>query len=271
MKCLICNSDSEFLTRKNYEGDFKILLEQNTYMKCPQCGFSFSKTIQEMSDLEWEELNFGFHKLLESQKFTDDINQPPYIHQANLINILSKLGLIDLQHSLDYAGGHGTLTKILRNYYGSDLPVYDPYVQDDNSNSLHYIEEIKGKKFKFINCSALFEHIRSESDLDEIASLVDEDGVLMIHTVICENIPADPNWFYFVPPVHSAFFTNKSMDIWMEKWNFSASVYCKDAKSWLLFKKDSEALQNSIKEVNSLLQSQFLIHKKGFVDYWKGF
>ncbi|MBL4706050.1 MAG: hypothetical protein JKY54_16105, partial [Flavobacteriales bacterium] len=101
--------------------------------------------------------------------------------------------------------------------------------------------------------------------------LVSEDGCLMIHTVICENIPKNPDWFYFGPPVHCAFHTNKSMEILMEKWGYKSSIYCPSAKSWVLLKRESKEILESVEAINVELQTEYLICKTGFVDYWKGF
>jgi hypothetical protein len=89
--------------------------------------------------------------------------------------------------------------------------------------------------------------------------------------VVCENIPDDPNWFYFKPPVHSAFHTNKSMGILMEQWNYMSSLYCPSAKTWILFKKEPIDLYGFMDRINRDFQTDYLYYKKGFVDYWKGF
>ena len=65
----------------------------------------------------------------------------------------------------------------------------------------------------------MFEHITCRNDLEKINKSVAEEGCLILHTVICERIPNDCDWFYLDPPVHCAFFTNKSMDILMQQWN----------------------------------------------------
>ena len=42
----------------------------------------------------------------------------------------------------------------------------------------------------------MFEHITKREHLEHINSLVKDDGVLIIHTLVRENIPKDPFWFY---------------------------------------------------------------------------
>ena len=94
---------------------------------------------------------------------------------------------------------------------------------------------------------------------------------MILHTVVCENIPHDQDWFYFQPPVHCAFHTNKSMDILMKQWGFNSSIYCIIGKIWILFKKEPENLVDKINSINKEFQKEIIFYKKGFVDYWKGF
>ena len=120
----------------------------------------------------------------------------------------------------------------------------------------------------------MFEHVLEREHLDYVNNLVDSDGVLMLHTVVCENIPANPNWFYITPMVHTAFHTNKSMNILMEQWGYSDSIYSPQAKSWFLFKKDSPVIQdleNKVSHINRELQTKYFFYKNEFMDYWKGF
>jgi hypothetical protein len=137
-----------------------------------------------------------------------------------------------------------------------------------------YVKEGHLQKYKLVINSAMFEHILERKHLDEVNDLVDFDGTLMLHTLVCEKVPTDPNWFYIKPIVHTAFHTNKSMEILMKQWNYVASIYSPQAKSWFLFKKDSPFiydLEHTIEKINRELQKKYFYYKNGFVDYWKGF
>ena len=238
------------------------------YYKCSDCGFTISKTHVEMNQDDWMTLNNDFHHFLENNDVST--NQPPYIEQAVMLNLLEKNNVIDLNKALDFAGGYGTLSKTLKKYFNLDLLVYDPYVQEE-SNQVHYISEEQLGKYDIVINSALFEHLFLRESFDKINDLVSDNGFMIIHTVVCENIPKDENWFYFEPPVHCAFHTNRSMSILMKQWNYSASVYCPSAKCWMLIKKDTSEIRERIELINSELQTNYLIYKNDFVDYWKGF
>jgi Methyltransferase domain len=275
MECLICKSKTEYFFSKKYEEEpFATFMKEIgvvEYYKCTNCGFTVSKTHGELSTAQWEKLNFDFHDDQEKNIKLRQINQPPYLEQGMMINILAVNGVIDTLDMLDFAGGHGTLSNVLGKYFDIHLPVYDPFMQ--NSERKIYVAKENLKKYKVVINSAVFEHIVTMEDLDEINNCVADDGCMILHTVVCENIPNDPDWFYFKPPVHCAFHTNKSMEILMKKWNYKSSVYCAKSKCWILFKKDLEIgdIKGKVELINSEFQEIYLVYKAGFVDYWKGF
>ncbi len=272
MKCLICNSQLKYYFSKSYQNTVYVEMTKDIepieYEKCEKCGFTISNTHAKMNQKNWEKLNYDFHHYHENNK--TDVNQPPYLEQSMMINVLLKNQILE-DDMLDYAGGYGTLSKSLKKYFDISLPVYDPYVQSDDFSN--YVEKKDLKTYKTVVTSALFEHILKREGFDEINALVDANGggSLIIHTVICENIPKDPNWFYIEPPVHTTFHTNKSMSILMKQWGYEASIYCLSAKSWILLKEASEEIKEKVENINKEFQTEYLIYKEGFVDYWKGF
>lgn len=271
MKCIICNSRANYFFSKDYSDSiFNILMkdiEKVDYYKCENCGFTISKTHYDLSNERWEELNYKFHQFLEKDEI--DLGMPPYLEQAKLLKVLSEYNLIDVNSSLDFAGGSGTLSDVMKEYFNFKLKVYEPFMQSNERDI--YVTRDDLMKYNIVLSSALFEHLTKRENIDQINSLVDKNGCMLINTIICENIPKDPNWFYLYPPVHCAFHTNKSMEILMEQWNYESSIYCPSAKSWILFKSNSDEIEKEISQINKEFQSDYLIYKKGFVDYWKGF
>jgi hypothetical protein len=185
--------------------------------------------------------------------------------------MLIKNKIIDENNILDFAGGYGTLARILRNYFGIELLVYDPFIKNsiEDNTAINYITFKELEKYQVVFNSAMFEHITSRKNLEDLNTLVDKNGCLILHTVICENIPKNPDWFYLRPPVHCAFFTNRSMEILMKEWNYTSSIYCPASKCWILFKGNVDNIK--IEKINIELQEKYFFYKKGFVDYWKGF
>lgn len=239
------------------------------YYKCVNCGFVASKTHGELDESRWSELNRQVHHHIENPHGEKKGNQPPYAEQAMMLRLLQKNAVIETERIIDYAGGYGTLSGILAKYFAFDLPVFDPFIQTDTSGS--YIKESELNRYQTVINSAMFEHVLKREDLDRVNDLVEDDGCLVIHSVICENVPNDPNWFYLRVPVHTAFHTNKSMEVLMNQWQYRSSLYCPPSKCWVLLKKPVEKFETQIAALNRELQTDWFYCKNGFVDYWKGF
>ncbi len=274
--CIICHSKTDYFFSKTYPvypgSPFPDPLKVD-YWKCGNCGFVISKTHQQMSPQIWSELNSSWHHFFERNIEESISNQPPYADQALALTMLAKNDVLNLDDALDYAAGYGTLSRFLTKYFDTSIKIFDRYVRSDDQ-SLNYVTEQDIATYRLVMNSAMFEHVLSREALDEVNALVADDGVLMLHTVVCENIPKNPDWFYITPMVHTAFHTNKSMSLLMEQWGYAASVYSPQAKSWFLFKKDCaqlRSLEASVERINREIQTTYFHYKAGFVDYWKGF
>jgi hypothetical protein len=271
---MICGADTAFYFSKRYAtlppgSPFPVL--DVDYGRCGQCGFVASRTHKQMPPEHWVALNAAFHHSVEAGN--EGINQPPYADQALAMLLLARNGVLDLADSLDYAAGYGTLSRFARKYFDVKVRIFDRYVTGGD-DTLEYVDESALGRYGLVINSAMFEHVLERKDLDDVNALVADDGVLMMHSVVCERVPPDPNWFYLDPVVHTAFHTNASMSVLMEQWGYAASVYAPQAKSWFLFKKGSPklaGLERAIDRINAEVQAKYFVFKHGFVDYWKGF
>lgn len=274
--CLICGGDSRYYFSKTYP-DFPNFPFQGgltvAYHRCEACGFTISRTHQQMPHQEWAALNTAWHTYFEANVADLLTNQPPYADQALAIQMLARNGLIDLSDTLDYAAGMGTLARFAKKYLGIQMQLHDDYVTSGDPG-VTYVPSEQLRRHPFVVNSAMFEHILWREDLDRVNACVSETGVLMIHTVIAERVPKDPNWFNLIPMVHTAFQTNRSMSVLMKQWGYAASVYAPTAKAWFLFKENAPAvrdLDGAIQAINAEIQQEYFYTKPGFVDYWKGF
>jgi hypothetical protein len=270
---MICCSETEYYFSKNFNDssvfEKKFDLGEVEYWKCPSCGFVQSRTHLEMDENKWFTINNELHSYIENPDNPKIGNQPPYLAQATFLSILIKNTIIS-SDILDWGGGYGTFSKIFYKYYNYSINVYEKYmIPASNEDNVHYITNDRlEKKYPTVICSAVFEHVTNRVVLDEINQCVDANGNLIIHTVVCERIPKDSKWFYLLP-VHCAFHTNKSMGLLMEQWGYTSSLYCPEAKSWVLFKNNTTELKEKIIEINNELQKEYLYFKQGFMDYWK--
>jgi hypothetical protein len=275
MTCMICGGSTEFYFTKTYSSPpaVKAFMEPIgpiDYHRCGDCGFTYSKTHQELTPAQWSDLNEHFHHYNETDTHVREaMNQPPYAEQAFMVAYLKANGMIDGDNMLDYAAGYGSLSNLLANLFHVRLPIYDPYVKGGDLS--RYVAKPVPRAYATVINSAYFEHVLNRGELDAINNYVADDGCLIIHTVIAENVPADPDWFYLGPPVHTAFHTNKSMGILMKQWGYQSSIYCPQAKCWVLYKKPFAELEGTMQKMNTELQTKWFYGKDGFMDYWKGF
>ena len=239
------------------------------YWRCQNCGFTISKTHTEMSPSEWESLNYEYHRSYQGQEFNPD--DPRWITrlltQANVLNDAAQIGFLDTNGRwLDYACGDGSLSELLNTHHNLMLLNYDLYMPRRKD----FLEDsdVTPASFDFVITTSVFEHFTRREQFDSVEALVSENGVLGLHTIVCENVPTDDSWFYLLP-VHCAFHTNKSMSLLFEQWGYTASVYNVDARLWLWFKESPTDIVGIVERANGRPNGPFYIHKKAFVDYWK--
>ena len=244
-------------------------LDTAEYWRCCDCGFVVSKTHVEMAPEDWERLN---HRVHSAYQGTDsDSNDPKWYarlqKQARVLRDVQEIGLLNRNDRwLDYACGDGKLSGLLRTRYNLNLLKYERYIPHEAG----YIEdsELVPGSFDFVITTAVFEHFTHREQFDFVQGLVSKNGVLGLHTLVCENVPADPAWFYLVP-VHCAFHTNRSMEVLFQQWGYTCSVYNVDSQLWLWFKNDPQEVEAVIERANSRANSPTYLIKRGFVDYWK--
>jgi hypothetical protein len=244
----------------------EINLGNADYWKCDHCGFCSSKTHFDMTDEEWQTLNDTWHATSHSNSSNPYNRNQRYFNQALMLSLMKSHGLISDGGWLDWGAGMGAVSELLENYFGGKLYTYDKYLKcpvnpiDD--------DKLRPKAFDLVSSMAVFEHVRSHETLDEIESYVNKTGCLATHTLVPEAVPNDPDWMYLLP-VHCAFHTNKSMQILMDSWGYTCSVYNEQSKLWVWFKKNQDEIEPKVTELNESMGWEYLHLKKGFVDYWK--
>ena len=110
-------------------------------------------------------------------------------------------------HGLDFGSGpYPMLVEILKEDGYSNVESYDP-IFANNKNV------ILDKKYQFVTCCEVIEHMRSlQDDLDSLFSCVDEGGVLIISTAIVTEAVDFQNWYYILDETHVNFFSLKSFE-----------------------------------------------------------
>jgi hypothetical protein len=265
-QCIICGSSTKYYFTKNFH---RYGLGAVDYYRCQSCGFTISKTHAEMSNGDWESLNFECHAAYQGGEFNPD--DPRWLErlqsQANVLHDASQVGFLKSDARwLDYACGDGKLSALLSQpRYNLTMMKYDRYMPKREG----FLEEsdLLSRHFDFVVTTSVFEHFIRREQLDAVNALVSEDGVLGVHTLVCENVPADDKWFYLLP-VHCSFHTNKSMSLLLQQWGYTSSVYNVESRLWLCFRAASTDVEAKVERANRRLNKPFYIHKNGFVDYW---
>jgi hypothetical protein len=253
MKCLVCGSTLLSYFTKDFGGEYS--LNKIHYDRCTNCGLVIARELLEMPLKQWEQINYDFHmSFLWKKDFNLDPNwNTRILKQVQDIKELHSARKINANYSLDYACGDGRLVGMLNrripfpSCYG-----YDKYVGFTGNCDL------LTNQYDLVINTSFFEHIRHRDNLDEVNKLVADGGALALHTLVCDKVPRDPDWFYLVP-VHSVVYTNKAMQILFDQWEYSCSLYNPDSRMWFWFKED-------ISRKN--IPGRFL-YKKEFIDYWK--
>jgi len=270
--CIICGGGMQpYIKKEKFVSNLKKVNTKDLlpiiYSCCDECGFLLSDTHAAMDEHAWVTLNNEFHHANENDERNElGFNQPPYLEQALMFELLASNGIIDDKHVLDYAAGYGTLSHLLEKYFQRKINNYDKYITTIQQN---YLSNPSPKSWSVVINSAMFEHVLTRKDLDSVNDYVASEGALIIHTVVVEKVPKDPNWFYIDIPVHTAVHTNRSMSILMQQWGYQSSIYSPKSKSWALLKKPYAEIKPIVDKINGELQTPFLIAKEGFVDYWK--
>ena len=265
-ECLVCSSPVDAFFTKDFHGACGLNMVE--YTRCGSCGFVSSRTHQEMADDQWKTLNDCYHSTYLGGDSNDD--DPRWLGriyvQANTIQSLTQLGLLPRQDPwIDWGCGDGKLADILSEAL---LPTgkYDEFMGAESAGWLRQ-QDLAAESFDLVVSTSVLEHFRRPSDFSKVMGLVSNSGVVALHTLVRDAVPGDPSWFYLLP-VHCAFYTNASMQILFDKWGFTASLYAVDARMWFWFRTRGDEVEGALPRLGLLTDQEFHF-KRGFVDYWR--
>ena len=233
------------------------------YERCASCGLVVSRTHASLNRGEWERLNTAFHR--ERDPDAGRSTDQRWLDRARgyvaAIGAAMDLGAIPKDRSwLDYGCGKGHLADLVEERTGHEILRYEPFLPGEGDRWVD-AAALDPHTCDLVINTAMFEHVLDRASLDRLAGLVSAEGVLALHTVVVERVPDDPGWFYLLP-VHCAFFTNAAMDHLCRDWGFRASAYHVPSRLWLLFRRPLSALPDE-------LSRDPWVSAEGFAGYWK--
>ena len=273
MKCFVCGGEMTPYFTKKIAVQYLDGLDTFEYERCGHCGLVVSKTLYEMSHDDWVKFNCAAHKDLFDGVIDRDTLDPKWRLrlelQSKMFVELLRAGVFEYDwRTIDYGAGDGLIADEINSTLKTPwLKKFDAYMEPRDENYLTPTEVIAGG-FDFLMSSSVFEHLLgNRGDVDKVIGLVKPNGVMALHTLICEEVPCDPDWHYLLSiPVHCTFWTNKAMSIVFEKFGFKHCSYNVEAQMWLFFRND-EAWARLV-ECKDRLSGTWVLADK-FVDYWK--
>lgn len=236
------------------------------------------QTTYDLDPLVRAKENFEFHA---SYQGTDkNAVDPKWIYRIESQSILfaqlfhEKILPLNI-NAVDYGCGDGKLSEYFLNKYWElehsnesmrGLPEIKRYDKFMNKNSDYLSDyDMKQKSFDMVITCSVFEHLIGKENVEEIMGLLNEHGIFCLHTLVCEEVPNDPDWYYLLP-VHCTIWTNKAMEILYKQYNFKGCAYNVEARRWFMFKENELFLRL---KSNSSKVSGTWVFSEHFVDYWK--
>jgi hypothetical protein len=198
MKCKICNDNMDVFDRALIIGKYNI-----TYFLCKNCGF-----------IQTEE-PFWLHESY-STVFASHDTGTMSRNMINTTNLLFLLKFIPKGPCLDFGGGYGVLTRMMRDY-GFDFYNYDKYAQ--NLFASGFDGDLKNS-YNLISSFENFEHF--VNPMEEIKDILSITNCLYFTTLLVPNsVPHIKDWWYYSTDSgqHISFYSKKTLEYIANKFN----------------------------------------------------
>lgn len=272
MNCFVCGSEMGDYLKKTIKPE---TFERN-YVRCESCGLVLCQTVYEMASDEWQALNSTAHRYLRDGEIINQSITRRLLRVQNHAKLLAGVFASNVWEPdariVDYGCGDGKLSEYIQNELdvrgGACVPKllkYDKYMRPEEP--CDYLEDgdIKSESFDVVISCAVFEHLIGRSGVDEVMDLLHDRGTLCLHTLVCEEVPQDPEWFY-LSPSHCTMWTNKSMGLIYEQYGFVGCAYHLEGRMWFFFR-DYQRFE-LLRSKSSSIPGKWVFSDR-FVDYWK--
>ena len=168
------------------------------YWRCGACGFVFTVDFDALSPAELGALIYNDDYTRADPDFA--IKRPTFFADI-LASLLSPAAAwIDV---LDFGGGCGTLTDMMRARGFARFATHDPYFGDS---------ALPPRRYDLVTAFEVVEHSRDPVDMfGEIAALRKSDGAVLFSTLL-QPKAAGPDWWYIAPRNgHVSIHTSRSL------------------------------------------------------------
>lgn len=199
MKCKICGSESSKLFNKKILNKYRI-----DYFKCPNCDFIQTEDPYWLDEAYKEPINTSDTGLL---------NRNIYLSKISAILIFLNFNSSGVY--LDFAGGYGVFTRLMRDY-GFDFFWHDPFTVNLFAKGFEW-ENKSSKKVELSTTFESFEHFKNP--IEEIEKTLKISDNILFSTQL---IPIDiDNWWYLATHhgQHIAFYSKRTLSVIANKYN----------------------------------------------------
>lgn len=271
MRCFVCG----FEMRDYFKKKMLPEMPEWNYVRCESCGLVLCQTVYEMTKDEWKIVNDGHRGKLGHSEDPDDPNWVKRLRcQAELFTALAAGGIWEPgARVVDYGCGDGKLADFVDESLCASvgdagpwkLLKYDKYMRPEGPCDYLRDEDMRPGGFDAVVSCSVFEHLLGRVDIDEIMGLLADRATLCLHTMVCMEIPLDPEWFYLLGG-HCTLWTNKSMALIYEQYGFAGCAYHVEARMWFFFKDRWRFEQ--LRSKSPSIPGEWVFSDR-FVDYWK--
>lgn len=215
MNCKICNSQTKEVFQHVVLNKYMV-----KYYHCDHCGFLQTENPYWLEESYQRPINLSD---------TGYVSRNVYLARRALFLFTILFGRKGTY--LDYAGGYGLLTRLMRDY-GLNFLWLDPYTQNIFASGFEYNDQ----KIMALTCFECFEHF--EKPIEEIEKILAISDNIFFSTQILPLggvIPTD-DWHYygFDHGQHLSFYSIKTMEYLAKKYNLH---YYTDGSNLHLFTK----------------------------------
>lgn len=186
--------------------------------------------------------------------------------QAKVFSELYEIGIFnDNDRIIDYGCGDGKLATEVNALCESKLLLkYDKYMNGSDKGYLCEEDVVPGTFDGVVTCS-VFKHLIGKNEVHKVFDLLSKQGIFCLHTLVCEVIPQDPEWFYLLP-VHCTLWTNEAMSKIYQDNKFVGCAYNLESQMWFMFRNCNQ--YKLLMEKQADLPGSWFF-SDDFVDYWK--
>ncbi len=208
MICKICQNNAEEIF------SHKILFKYDVkYFHCKNCGYLFTEDPYWLEEAYNSAINISDTGLMERN-----------IYFQRLTSVLLFYFFDKNAKFLDYAGGYGIFTRMMRDV-GFDFYWDDKFCDNLLARGFE-IQHSGVDKFEALTAFEVFEHL--VNPIDEVQKMLQQSGSIIFSTQLLPDVVPKPHewWYYaFDHGQHISIYSKKTLDYLAGKFNMNAYTF----------------------------------------------